>query len=104
MEILLDWIPLIAPLINFINHKLPLIYLDALLMVCDLIKSQDTSRDTSRESSIITTRKRTNETKSSLHQMQNAVLLKQEKVQVIHDTKIASSSYSFVDVKMKMGG
>ena len=104
MEILLDWIPLIAPLINFINHKLPLIYLDALLMVCDLIKSQDTSRDTSRESSIITTRKRTNETKSSLHQMQNAVLLKQEKVQVIHDTKIASSSYSFVDLKMKMGG
>ena len=104
MVILLDWIPLIAPLINFINHKLPLIYLDALLMVCDLIKSQDTSRDTSRESSIITTRKRTNETKSSLHQMQNAVLLKQEKVQVIHDTKIASSSYSFVDLKMKMGG
>ena len=36
--------------------------------------------------------------------MQNAVLLKQEKVQVINDTKIASSSYSFVDVKMKMGG
>ena len=104
MDILLDWIPLIAPLINFINHKLPLIYLDALLMVRDLIKSQDTSRDTSRESSIITTRKRTNETKSSLHQMQNAVLLKQEKVQVIHDRKIASSSYSFVDVKMKMGG
>ena len=32
--------------------------------------------------------------------MQNAVLFKQ----VIHDTKIASSSYSFVDVKMKMGG
>ena len=60
--------------------------------------------DTSRESSIFSTRKRTSETKSSLHQMQNAVLLKQEKVQVIHDTKIASSSYSFVDVKMKMGG
>ena len=36
--------------------------------------------------------------------MQNAVLSKQEKVQLIHDRKIASSSYSFVDVKMKMGG
>ena len=41
VDILLDWIPLIAPPINLLNQKLPLVYVGTLIMVRDLVKSQE---------------------------------------------------------------